>query len=138
MSGVNIMGAVYSRITESADAVGALATDPKTGKPAVYDTWATDEIGPYIVMGFDTGEPEGRVFGAARISLDLFDRRPQVQSRAHLWELRDHLVSLFDRYMATGVGGAPRFFVATDEPIDEDDGKMRGWRVSLNVRYGRA
>ena len=137
MSGVNILGAVYDRITESADAVNRLAVDPLTGNPAVYDTWATDEIGPYIVMGFEAGEPDGRLMGAARVSLDLFDRRPTVQSRVDLWELRDHLVSLFDRYMAIGTGGAPRFFIANDEPIDEDDGKMRGWRVSINVRYGR-
>lgn len=138
MSSTEVMGAVYDRIVGSGSAVAALAKDPLTGAPAVYDTWATDEIGPYVVMGFEVASAEGRVMASAQVSLDLFDRRPGTQSRADLWALRDHLHHLFDRFQDQQTPGWPRFFVATDEPIDEDQGKMRAWRITLNVRYFRA
>lgn len=138
MSGAAILSTVYDRITSDGSAVSRLANDPLTGGPAVYDTFATAEIGPYVVTGFEIGEPDGRMIASGRVTLDLFDRRPQTQSREDLWELAELVYSLFDRYMDVLAPGSPRFFIASEEPIDEDEGRMRAWRITLNVRYGRS
>lgn len=138
MSVSRVMQAIYDRLAGDEPLRYMLAEDPDTHLPAVYDTWTHHETGPYVTLTTQVDDTLDRAIDQGSIQVDVWDRGPQTQGRVSVLDIRDRIVAILDQYYDRSGPSLIRFYKSGESPENEDSGRMRRWRLTFVVRWGRA